>query len=30
MPTPQAWHAYLTQYLERLRHPVQHQWGKTN
>ena len=30
MPTPAAWNTYLTQYLERLRHPVQRKWGATN
>jgi hypothetical protein len=30
MPTPDAWNSYLTQYLERLRHPVQHKWATTN
>jgi hypothetical protein len=30
MPTPAAWTAYLTEYLQRLRHPVQHQWATTN
>ena len=30
MPTFEAWNAYLTQYLEGLRHPVIHQWESGN